>query len=82
MSLYVSLIEKRKVIELVYSIIKNTDDRNATSKYIEAQIIGTTNKKYIKYAIRHLMSEGKIKRIKGFGPDSGRIEYYYKSVAG
>jgi hypothetical protein len=80
MSLYPLLVEKRKVTELVYSIIKNAttnNNRNATSKYIEGQIIGPTNRKYIKYAIRHLMKESKIKRIKGFGAD-GRIEYYYK----
>jgi hypothetical protein len=80
MSLYVSLIEKRKVIELVYSIMKNTDDRNVTTKYIERQI-ADKHKKFVKYTIKHLTKENKIKRIKGFGPD-GRIEYYYKSVAG
>ena len=80
MSLYASLVEKRKVIELVYSIIKNTDDRNVTTKYVERQI-GDKNKKFVKYAIKYLTRESKIKRIKGFGPH-GRIEYYYKSVAG
>jgi hypothetical protein len=80
MSLYASLIEKRKVIELVYSIIKNTDDRNVTTKYIERQI-GDKNKKFVKYTIKHLTNENKIKRIKGFGPH-GTIEYYYKSVVG
>ena len=80
MSLYASVVEKRKVIELVYSIIKDTDDRNPTTKYIERQI-DPTNRKYIKYAIKYLTKENKIKRIKGFGPH-GIIEYYYKSVAG
>jgi hypothetical protein len=80
MSLYASLIEKRKVIELVYSIIKNTDDRNVTTKYIERQI-DPTNRKYIKYAIKYLTRENKIKRIKGFGPH-GTIEYYYQRIAG
>jgi hypothetical protein len=80
MSLYASLAEKRKVIELVYSIIKNTDDRNVTTKYIERQI-ADKHKKFVKYTIKHLTKENKIKRIKGFGPH-GTIEYYYKSVAG
>jgi hypothetical protein len=79
MSLYASIVEKRKVIELVYSIIKNTDDRIPSIKYIEREI-GPTNRKYIKYAIKYLTKENKIKRIKGFGP-RGTIEYYYKSVA-
>ena len=80
MSLYTSLLEKRKVIELVYSIIKNTDDRNVTTKYIERQI-GDKNQKFVKYTIKRLTKENKIKRFEDFGPD-GRIEYYYKSVAG
>ena len=80
MSLYASLVEKRKVIELVYSIIKNAIDRNATTKYIERQI-DPTKRRYIKYAIGFLTKENKIERMKGFGP-GGTIEYYYKLIAG
>jgi hypothetical protein len=35
---------------------------------------------YLKYPIRHLMKENKIKGIKVFGPDGRIIEYYYKSL--
>ena len=54
---------------------------NVTRKYIERQI-ADKHKKFVKYTIKHLTKENKIKRIKGFGPDSGRIEYYYKRIAG
>ena len=81
---------KQNVVELVYSIISNHSGK-ATRKYIEEEIHPThnnnddshhnsnNNNKYIvRYAILRLLREGKIKRVRGFGPKG--IEYYYVSI--
>jgi hypothetical protein len=80
---------KQNLVELVYSIINNHGGK-ATRKYIEQVIYlsnnnnshqdsNNNNNKYIvRYAILRLLREGKIKRVRGFGPKG--IEYYYVSI--
>ena len=61
-------------MEPVYFIIKNYSGK-ATRKQIEREI-HTNSKNEVQYAILRLVNEGKIERIRGFGPN--RIEYFYK----
>jgi hypothetical protein len=76
---------KQNVVELVYSIINNHGGK-ATRKYIEEEIHpsnnnshqNSNNKYIVRYAILRLLREGKIKRVRGFGPKG--IEYYYVSI--
>ena len=78
---------KQNVVELVYSIINNHGGK-ATRKYIEEEIHpsnnnnnshhNSNNKYIVRYAILRLLREGKIKRVRGFGPKG--IEYHYVSI--
>jgi hypothetical protein len=80
---------KQNVVESVYSIISNHNGR-ATRRYIEEEIHSSNNNndsnhnnsnnnKYIvRYAVLRLLREGRIKRVRGFGPKG--IEYYYVSI--
>jgi hypothetical protein len=78
---------KQNVVELVYSIINNHGGK-ATRKYIEEEMHpsnnnnnshqNSNNKYIVRYAILRLLREGKIKRVRGFGPKG--IEYYYVSI--
>ena len=79
---------KQNLVELVYSIINNHGGK-ATRKYIEEEIHpsnnnnnnshqNSNNKYIVRYAILRLLREGKIKRVRGFGPKG--IEYYYVSI--
>jgi hypothetical protein len=78
---------KQNVVELVYSIINNHGGK-ATRKYIEEEVHpsnnnnnshqNSNNKYIVRYAILRLLREGKIKRVRGFGPKG--IEYYYVSI--
>jgi hypothetical protein len=78
---------KQNVVELVYSIINNHGGK-ATRRYIEEEVHpsnnnnnshqNSNNKYIVRYAILRLLREGKIKRVRGFGPKG--IEYYYVSI--
>ena len=68
---------KEKLVESVYSLIKNDYGGLATTKHIEKKM-DETSKRKMRYALRRLTKEGKIKRVRGFG--SRGIEYYYKTV--
>jgi hypothetical protein len=70
-------ISKEKLIESVYMLIKNDYGGRATTKHIEKEMDDTSKRK-MKYAIRHLTQEGKIKRVRGFGPKG--IQYYYEII--
>jgi repressor of nif and glnA expression len=66
---------KEKLVESVYLLIKNDCGGQATTMHIEKKM-EEINRRKIRYAIRRLTKEGKIKRIRGFGLKG--IEYYYK----
>jgi hypothetical protein len=68
-------ISKEKLIESVYMLIKNDYGGRATTKHIEKEM-DDMGKRKIGYAIRRLIQEGKIKRVRGFGPKG--IQYYYE----
>jgi hypothetical protein len=70
---------KNQLVETVYSIIKSYrtlhTNKKVTTKLIEKEI---GSKYKARYAITHLIKEGKIKRIKTIGPN--KIEYFYDIV--
>ena len=68
---------KEKLVESVYLLIKNDYCGQATTMHIEKEMDDISRRK-IRYAIRRLTKEGKIKRVRGFGLKG--IEYYYKIV--
>jgi repressor of nif and glnA expression len=68
-------ISKEKLIESVYMLIKNDYGGRATTKHIEKEM-DDMGKRKMRYAIRRLTQEGKIKRVRGFGPKG--IQYYYE----
>jgi hypothetical protein len=67
-----------KLIESVYFLIKNYYSGRATTKQIEKEMDNVCNKRRILYAILKLTRDGKIKRVRGFGPKG--IEYYYTLI--
>jgi hypothetical protein len=64
---------KDDLIESVYCIIKKSRNRRITAKQLEKEI-GDKNK--VHYALRHLLKEHKIKKVRGLGMD--RIDYFYQ----
>lgn len=65
---------KDDFIESVYSIIKKSENRRRiTAKQLEKEI-GDKNK--VHYALRYLLREHKIKKVRGLGVD--RIDYFYQ----
>ena len=66
---------KEKLVESVYLLIKNDYGGQTTTKHIEMEMDDLSRRK-MRYVIRRLTKEGKIKRVRGFGPKG--IEYYYK----
>jgi repressor of nif and glnA expression len=66
---------KEKLVESVDLLRKNDCGGQATTMHIEKKMEEISRRK-IRYAIRRLTKEGKIKRIRGFGLKG--IEYYYK----
>jgi hypothetical protein len=64
-----------KLIESVYLLIKNYYGGRATTKQIEMEIDNLCTRRKMLYAILRLTKDGKIKRVRGFGPKG--IEYYY-----
>ena len=63
----------RESIDSVYSVIEKQSGR-VTTRHIEKQVgldIGT-----VRYAIKYLTKEGKIRRVKGLG--THKIEFYYR----
>ena len=71
-------ISKEKLIESVYLIIKNDYGGKATAKRLEDKMDDDINKRKMRYAIKHLTKEGKIKRVRGFGPRG--VQYHYEIV--
>jgi phage tail sheath gpL-like len=67
-----------KLIESVYFLIKNYYGDRATTKQIEKEMDNVCNKRKMLYAILRLTRDGKIKRVRGFGPKG--IEYYYTLI--
>jgi hypothetical protein len=61
-------------VERVYSIIRRYNGR-VTAKHLEHAL---GSRKEVRYAITRLTTQGRIKRIKGFGKD--RIEYFYRDL--
>jgi repressor of nif and glnA expression len=70
-------ISKEKLIESVYILIKNDYGGKATAKRLEDKM-DDIGKRKIRYAIKHLTKEGKIKRVRGFGPKG--VQYHYVIV--
>ena len=64
---------KDDLIESVYYIIKKSRNGRITSKQLEKEI-GDKNKVY--YALKQLLKEHKIKKVRGLGID--RIDYFYQ----
>ena len=71
-------ISKEKLIESVYLIIKNDYGGKATAKRLEDKMDDDISKRKMRYAIKHLREEGKIKRVRGFGPKG--VQYHYEIV--
>ena len=63
------------LIESVYSIIKKSRNGRITAKQLEEEI-GDNNK--VRYALKHLQRERKVKKVKGLGTD--RIDYFYQII--
>ena len=64
---------KENLIESVYSIIKKSRNGRITAKQLEKEI-GDKNK--VHYALKQLLKEHKIKKVRGLGMD--RIDYFYQ----
>ena len=65
---------KEDIIESVYFIIKKSrNGRRITAKQLEKEI-GDKNK--VHYALKQLLKEHKIKKVRGLGMD--RIDYFYQ----
>ncbi len=63
------------LIESVYSIIKKSRNGRITAKRLEEEI-GDNNK--VRYALKHLQRERKVKKVRGLGTD--RIDYFYQII--
>ena len=63
------------VIESVYSIIKKSRNGRITAKQLEEEI-GDKNK--VRYALKYLQREHKVKKIRDLGTD--RIDYFYQII--
>jgi hypothetical protein len=61
------------LIQSVYSIIKKSQNGRITAKQLEKEI-GDNNK--VRYALKHLLKEHKVKKVRGLGTD--RIDYFYQ----
>ena len=68
-------LSREKLIESIYLLIKNYYGGRATTKQIEKEMDNVCSKRKMLYAILRLTRDGKIKRVRGFGPKG--IEYYY-----
>lgn len=64
---------KTDQIELVYSIIKKSRNGRITAKQLEEEI---GDKYKVRYALKYLQREHKVKKIRGLGTD--RIDYFYR----
>ena len=64
---------KENLIESVYSIIKKSRNGRITAKQLEKEI-GDKNK--VHYALKYLLKEHKVKKVRGLGID--RIDYFYQ----
>jgi len=64
---------KTDLIELVYSIIEKSRNGRITTKQLEEEI---GDKYKVRYALKYLQREHKVKKIRGLGTD--RIDYYYR----
>lgn len=64
---------KTDLIELVYSIIKKSRNGRITAKQLEEEI---GDKYKVRYALKYLQREHKVKKIRGLGTD--RIDYFYR----
>jgi hypothetical protein len=64
---------KENLIESVYSIIEKSRNGRITAKKLEEEI-GDKNK--VRYALKYLQREHKVKKFRGLGAD--RIGYFYQ----
>ena len=64
---------KEDLIESVYLIIKKSPNGSVTAKQLEKEI-GDKNK--VRYALKYLQREHKVKKVRGLGID--RIDYFYQ----
>jgi hypothetical protein len=64
---------KENLIESVYSIIKKSRNGRITAKQLEKEI---GDKYKVHYALKHLLKEHKVKKVRGLGID--RIDYFYQ----
>jgi hypothetical protein len=64
---------KENLIESVYLIIKKSRNGRITAKQLEKEI-GDKNK--VRYALKYLQREHKVKKVRGLGID--RIDYFYQ----
>jgi hypothetical protein len=67
---------KENLIESVYSIIKKSRNGRITAKQLEKEI-GDKNK--VHYALKYLLKEHKVKKVRGLGVD--RIDYFYQIIS-
>ena len=67
---------KENLIGLVYSIIKKSRNGRITAKQLEKEI-GDKNK--VHYALKYLLKEHKVKKVRGLGID--RIDYFYQIIS-
>jgi predicted HTH transcriptional regulator len=67
---------KENLIESVYSIIKKSRNGRITAKQLEKEIGDDKNK--VRYALKSLLKEHKVKKVRGLGID--RIEYFYQII--
>lgn len=74
-SVQISGSSKSNTVQLVYSMIQKHSGE-LTAKLLEKEI---GNRYVVHYAITRLTKEGKIKRVRGFGPN--RIEFFYLAIA-
>jgi hypothetical protein len=74
-SIQISKNSRYSTVQWVYSIIQRESGK-VTAKHLEKEI---GNKYGVHYAITRLTKEGKIKRVRGFGPQ--RIEFFYLDVS-
>lgn len=74
-SVQINRSSKYNTVQLVYSMIQKRSGE-LTAKLLEKEI---GNKYVVHYAITRLTKEGKIKRVRGFGPN--RIEFFYLDIA-
>jgi len=61
------------LIESVYLIIKKSRDGRVTTKQLEKEIGDKTK---VRYALKYLLKEHKVKKVRGLGID--RIDYFYE----